>query len=220
MGFLLFFSTLTLSLVACKQRPQSDQSTTLEAGQRIEVLISGNQSTATIIDGMSPPQMIQASDLFSTVNFVPPVENGKLPPRPLKGELFLSSGVNQFTGQVVLGVRGMLFNEHNWSMVFLVDRANVKNSKLVQLYNPKSEVKQPEPGVTNPFALITKMEFKESGELWVTHKSAFGDGDSPFHETVKFDKNLKPFQCLPVTQDSTEVKTEGICFDSPRPGDF
>lgn len=220
MGHFIFLSILTFSFIACKQRPQSDLSRGLSTDQRIEVIFSEDRKSATIIDGLSDPVTLKASSLFASVHFVPPAENGTLPTRSLKGEQFFASGVNQFTGQIALGVRAMNSREHNWSMVFLVDRADIENPKLVRLYRRDQKSQSIEPRTTNPFDLITKIQFQPSGELWVTHKSAFeakyGDGYSLFHETVKFDKNLNVLECVRLPQGTPD----GICFDEPQVGDF
>ena len=210
----LVFISLIFFVCSCKSKTDMDTSKTLDAGQRLDVTLSNDRKTITVNDGLQDSALkIEANSLSALVNFVPDDSHKSLKTARLTGELITAYGVNQFQKQIALGIRGMTYNEHVWSMVFLIDFNMPKQPKLLKIYRVGS--KKPSDEVTNPFARITKIDFT-SNELFVTHTSSFGSGDSPFHEKVRFDAKGNVVECIKLP----EGTSNGSCFDEPKLEDF
>ncbi|MEI8027433.1 MAG: hypothetical protein WCI18_13880 [Pseudomonadota bacterium] len=210
----LFFALISC-VCSCKTQTGMDSSKTLDAGQRLDVSLSNDQKTITVNDGLRDSALkIEANSLSALVNFVPDDKGQSLRTARLTGELITAFGVNQYQKQIALGVRGMTYNEHVWSMLFLVDLNMPNQPKLLKLYRAGS--KKPSDEATNPFARITKIDFTSSNDLFVTHKSSFGSGDSPFYEKVRFDAKGNVVECIKLP----EGTSNGSCFDEPKLADF
>jgi len=203
----LFFS-LIFSISACKTQSETDSSKTLDAGQRLDVSLSSDQKTITVNDGLHDSALrIEANSLSAPVNFVPDSKGRSLQTSRLTGQLISAFAVNQFQKQIALGVQGMNYNERVLSMVFLIDLNKQNAPKLLKLYRVGSNKKSDES--TNPFARITKMDFNSAGDLFVTHKSNFGSGDSAFYEKVQFDSKGNVLQCMKLPEETSN----GSCFE-------
>jgi len=207
--------SLLLSMSSCKKNMETPTSQTASTDQRPDGTLSSDQKIITINDGTRDSALkIEASSLAAEVNFVPDNQGQSLKTALLRGDIFTSFGINSLTRQVAVGVRGMTFNEHVWSMVFLIDLKSPNEPKLLKLYRPGTKV--PSENITNPFANITKIEFTLNNGLIITHKSNFGSGDMPFQEEVHFDAKGDVVKC---TGTGTGTGT-GTCFDEPKLSDF
>lgn len=169
-----FFSSLSLACVlgtltaGCGQRTSESQ--TLSTDQRPD--ISEDRSSVHITAGTKDFAHIYAKDLQAYVTNIPDADSDKTSTQKLTGQFIFAVAQNPRTNMVAVAVRGMLYTETDFSMIFFVNPAFPKRPQLMSFVMPGKK-KLPE-NTTHALRSIRDLYFDDSGILHAVTTDASG----------------------------------------------
>lgn len=169
-----FFTVLSLACVlgtlaaGCGQR--SLESQTLSTDQRPD--ISEDRSSVHITAGTKDFAHIHAKDLVAYVTDIPDPYTGKTSTQKLTGEIISAVAQNPRTNMVAVAVRGMMFAEADFSMIFYVNPAFPKQPQLMPFVMPGK--KKLGENTTHALRSVRELYFDESGVLHAVTTDASG----------------------------------------------
>lgn len=162
------FSLLSASGCGLLNTAQTSTADVLSTDQRPD--ISEDRQSVHVTFGSQGYAHIKASDLKGLVSKVPDLNSGELRSELLTGEFIFQAAQNPRTEMVAIAVRGMMYAETDFTMVFVVNPMFPDQPELVQFVAPGQ--KAAADGSTLAFRAVRELRYDDSGILHVVHTDA------------------------------------------------
>ncbi len=147
---------------------QNTESETLTTNQRPD--IAADRQSVHVTFGSQGYAHIKASDLKGLVSNVPDAYTGELRSELLTGEFIFQAAQNPRTEMVAIAVRGMMFAESDYTMLFVVNPMFPDQPELVKFTMPGQ--KAASDGSTPAFRAVRELRYDDSGILHLVHTDA------------------------------------------------
>jgi hypothetical protein len=165
---LVALSMLTISGCGLFTPPQNTESETLTTNQRPD--IADDRRSVHVTFGSQGYANIKAADLKGLVSKVPDIDTGELRSELLTGEFIFQVAQNPRTEMVAIAVRGMMYAETDFTMLFVVNPMFPDQPELVKFVMPGQ--KAAADGSTAPFRAVRELRYDDSGILHLVHTDA------------------------------------------------
>jgi len=147
---------------------QNTQAEIMSTNERPD--ISEDRRSVHVTFGSQGYANIKASDLKGLVSKVPDINTGELRSELLTGEFIFQVAQNPRTEMVAIAVRGMMYAETDFTMLFVVNPMFPDQPELVQFVAPGQ--KAAADGSTLAFRAVRELRYDDSGILHVVHTDA------------------------------------------------
>lgn len=148
--------------------PLAGDSSSLSTDQRPD--ISDDRRSVHVTFGSQGYANIKASDLKALVSQVPDIDTGELKSELLTGDFIFQVAQNPRTELVAIAVRGMMYAETDYTMLFVVNPLFPDQPELVKFVMPGQ--KPAADGSTPAFRAVRELRYDDSGILHLVHTDA------------------------------------------------
>jgi hypothetical protein len=156
--------------------------------------ISEDRTSVNITAGTKDHLVIRASELKALVSGVPDINTGEPKNMTLTGQFIFKVAQNPRTNMVAIAVRGMIYAETDYTMLFVVNPAVPNKPQLVKFVMPGKKVALD--GSTPAFRAVRALSYDDSGLLTLKHSDASGS-----EAEVKINPDLTIRSCTYLRKD-------------------
>lgn len=161
---------LALAAVGCGSKADKGIANIQSTDQRPE--ISEDHSEVYLTVGTKDHARIKASSLQALVSQVPDPYSGATSTKKLTGEFIFQVAQNERTTLAAIAVRGMIYAESDFTMLFIVNPSVPDKPQLVKFVMPGK--KPAADGSTPAFRAVRELHYDSSGLLHLVHADASG----------------------------------------------